>query len=132
MLVQARVQQHAISEVELQGVEILSYIGRKMRNAEDVSVPAKSESSTQLSMDVDDVLLSPTVFSLDGDRLVFQEGDGTPVYISSSDLKVENLTFINLGTSNTSDTVRIECTLSFGAGSSVEHRQTFYSTISLN
>jgi len=66
VLLESRVKNQAISEIEQQGLQLMQIITQTTRNAENISSPTAGNSSSTLSLDVINTSKDPTVFDLSG------------------------------------------------------------------
>src|SRR3989338_5710404 len=63
-LLQSRIKNQTIAEVEQQGLHIMQLITQTVRNAEAITAPAPSASAASLTLDVIPAANDPTVFDL--------------------------------------------------------------------
>ncbi|KKT35654.1 MAG: hypothetical protein UW24_C0005G0002 [Parcubacteria group bacterium GW2011_GWA2_44_12] len=61
-LLQSRIKNQTIAEVEQQGLHIMQLITQTVRNAEAITAPAPSASAASLTLDVIPAASDPTVF----------------------------------------------------------------------
>ncbi len=111
MLLEARIKNQTIAEVEQQGLQVMQLITQTARNAEAVTSPAVGTSASSLTLDVVTVVSDPTVFDLASGVIRITEGAGSAVALTNSRVTASALTFQNLSRPSTPGTVRISFTL---------------------
>src|SRR3989338_405637 len=74
MLLEARIKNQTIAEVEQQGLQVMQLITQTARNAEAVTSPAVGTSASSLTLDVVTVVSDPTVFDLASGVIRITEG----------------------------------------------------------
>jgi|SRR3989344_5203331 len=111
VILQSRVDNQVVSEVEQQGWQVMNVITQTVRNSDVINSPALGGSGLQLSLNVPNVSLSSTVFSLSGASILITEGSNSPVNLTSSRIEASNLNFDNLSIISTPGTIRISFTL---------------------
>lgn len=98
-VVDARVKNQSISEVDQQGELIMSLITQTIRNADSITSPAAGASDDSLTITVPTGVLSPTIFDLAGATVLGYNTDGTTTDTSNSN--VINATSFTAGASGT-------------------------------
>ena len=134
VILQSRVDNQVVSEVEQQGWQVMNIITQTIRNSEVINSPMAGSSASQLSLNVSDISLSPTIFSLSGTAILMAEGSNLPVNLTSSRIESSNLNFDNLSITNTPGTVRITFTLKHinpENKKEYDYTKTFYGSASL-
>ncbi|MBT4277762.1 hypothetical protein HOD96_03410 [Candidatus Falkowbacteria bacterium] len=111
ILLESRVKNQTIAEVEQQGIQAMQIITQTIRDAEGVNSPTQGTSGSTLSLDVITAGNDPTVFDLSSNTLQITEGSGGAVSITNSRIIVSDLTFRNLSYSNAQGAIKIEFTL---------------------
>ncbi len=106
-----RVENTVIYEVEQQGNYVMNLIMQTIRNAENVTAPTSGSSGSSLTLDVFDVGVDPTVFSLSGTTLQVTEAGGGAVDLTSDQIEASSLSFEHLSNGFDHSSVRIEFTL---------------------
>ena len=131
----ARSKQQAVSEVESQGASAMNLITQTVRNTEAVLTPSTSATTTSLSVSTAIFSTTPSVFDLANKTLRLTEGISAPINLTNSQVVVTNLSFQNLKGPFTSDSVRIQFTISYATTSNSRFDQnysaTFYDTATL-
>lgn len=111
LLLQARIKNQTIAEVEQQGLQVMQLITQATRNAEVlIGLPLGAVSSS-LTLDVLTLLNDPT-FDLVGGVIRVKEGAGSAIPLTNSRVIVSGLIFQNLSRLGTPGTIRITYTLS--------------------
>jgi len=110
-LLESRIKNQTIAEVEQQGLRVMQIITQTIRNTEAINSPAQGASATILSLDVITGASDPTIFDLLGNTIRITEGVSSAVPLTNSRVTVSGLTFQNLSRSATPGTVRIQFTL---------------------
>lgn len=110
-LLESRIKNQTIAEVEQQGLQVMQIITQTTRNAEAITLPAQGASASSLTLDVITGASDPTVFDLSGGVIRIAEGAGSPVALTNSRVTVSSLSFSNLSRASTPGTVRISFTL---------------------
>lgn len=111
LTLQARVKNQTIAEVEQQGLAALQRITQVVRNATSITVPAIGASGNSLTLTVTPAGNSPTVFDLAAGTFRITEGAGSPVALTNPRVTASALTFTNVSRSATSETLRVQFTL---------------------
>lgn len=133
-VIESRVKQQVIAEVEQQGTQVIQVITQSIRNSDNINSPGIGTSSTSLSLDVYDGTLDPTLFSLSSGIIQIQEGSGSAVILTASPVTASDLTFTNLSQSGTPGTIRLQFTLSYTNPSGRQeyaYTKTFYASASV-
>ena len=112
-LIEARIKNQTITEVEQQGLQIMQTITQTIRNSENIYAPTSGITAGTLSLDALDRANDPTAFDLQGNTMRIREGVATPIALVNSRLSVSNLTFQNTSRLNTPGTIRIQFTLTY-------------------
>lgn len=111
-LLDARIKNQTITEVEQQGMQIVHIMTQALRNAENVGSPAQGASAAALTLDVIPVLADPTIFDVQSGVIRIQEGTAAPIPLTNGRITASALTFQNLSRTGTPGTIRIQFTLS--------------------
>lgn len=110
-LLQSRIKNQTIAEVEQQGQQVMQFITQIVRNAEAVASPTQSASASSLTLDVITDVNDPTIFDLSGGIIRIKEGSDSAVSLTNSRVTVSNLTFQNLSRTDTPGIIRIQFTI---------------------
>lgn len=130
----ARIKNQTISEVNDQGIYVMSYITQTIRNATDVTVPTAGTSGASLTLTVPTGSLSPTVFSLSSGVMQVKEGTGTAINLTSGKVQMTNLTVKNLTRSGTNGIVQISFTIArinTAGRNEYDYQRTFTTSVAL-
>lgn len=110
-LLQSRVKNQTIAEVEQQGSAVMQIISQTARNGEAITSPAVATSASSLTLDVVTVASDPTIFDLSSNVIRVTEGAGAAVPLTNSHIVASALTFQNLSRASTPGTIRVQFTL---------------------
>lgn len=111
VLVQSRIKNQTIAEVEQQGLQVMQMITQIARNAEAITTPSQGASASSLTLDVVTIADDPTIFDLASGVLQSKEGVAAPVPLSNSRVIASGLLFSNMSRASTPGTIRIQFTL---------------------
>ncbi len=117
-LLQVRTKTQNVSEVELQGAQVMRTITQSIRNSASVNAPAPAQTAGMLSVEMSDSALSPTIFGQDGTTLTMQEGSGNPISLTNGRVSVTGLSFKNIARPGTPDIIQVSFSLNIGSGTS--------------
>lgn len=111
IIMQSRVKNDAIMEVEEQGAQAMHTMTQAVRNATAISVPVVASSSSELSVHMPAAGSSPTIFEVFGGALRIREGTASAIPLTNARVVVSDLLFTNLSRMGTPGTIRIQFTL---------------------
>lgn len=136
-LSQIRAKAEAIQETEYQAKVIIDTLDQAFRNAEVVLTGSSvfdSDPGT-LALDMVDVAVDPTVFSLttDNGQLQMNEAGGGETVLTSSDILITDFTVIDLTSSEDVAVIMIQFTLQYNSPSTFvyQYEQSFQTTFSV-
>ena len=133
-ILQSRVKNQTITEVEQQGVQIMQQITQAIRDAEEINSPTIGNSAPSLSLQVTSSIDDPTVFNISNNILKIKKGTSQEEDLHNSRVSLSNLTFSNLTRTDTPGIIRIEFILSYVNNSGrneYEYSKNFYASASL-
>ena len=110
-ILQSRVRNQAIGEVEEQGRAAMQLMTQTVRSATAITVPTVGATTTSLSVNTTISTTTPTVFSLAGGAIQMKEGAFALVPLTNSRVTVSGLTFDNRSRPGTHGTVQIQFTI---------------------
>ena len=113
LLLQAKVKNQTIAEVEQQGLLLSQHISQVVRNSQSVSSPTPGTSATSLVVDVVDPLLDPTTLVETSGVVTIATGLNGPVPLTNNRVTVSDLIFENLSRPGASDIIRVSFTISY-------------------
>lgn len=134
MLLESRVKQQTISEVDQQGLQVMQIVTQTVRNAENITSPLAGESAALLRLDVHNTDDDPTVFDVSGGVLRITEGAGAPVALTNGRVAVSSLTVENLSRIDTPGIIRVSFVLTYvnpTGRREFDFSKTFYASASL-
>lgn len=111
VLLQSRIKNQTIAEVEQQGFQVMQIITQTVRNANIINTPAQGASAPSLSINAYAIGNNPTIFDLAGGTIRITEGVGSAVSLTNSRITASALAFQNLSRAGTPGTIRIQFTL---------------------
>ncbi|MEE8131914.1 MAG: hypothetical protein V3T98_02620 [Candidatus Paceibacterota bacterium] len=133
-LLQARIKNQTISEVEQQGAQVMQLIIQAVRNAKGIDSPSQGASASLLSLDVFNSSNDPTIFDFSSGAIRITEGIGGAVDLTNSRLSGSGLSFQNLSKTDTPGAVKIIFTLTHlnpEGRNEYSFSKTFYGSASL-
>ncbi|MBL1434245.1 hypothetical protein COB87_001585 [Candidatus Wolfebacteria bacterium] len=112
ILLQARVKNQTIAEVDQQGIQVVQLITQSIRNSKGVNSPATSTTATLLSLSATNSVNDPTIFDVANSIFRITEGTSTPMLLTNSRVTVSSLEFHNLSRTDTAGIIRIKFNIS--------------------
>ena len=110
-LLESRIKNQTVAEVEQQGLQAMQIITQTARNAEAITTPSQGASASSLTLDVITALNDPTIFDLSSGAIRIKEGAAAIIPLTNSRITASALTFQNLSRPTTPGTIRIQFTL---------------------
>lgn len=100
-------------DIQQNGRFALTKISQEIKKATGVNSPAPGDSASVLSLTVATPSLTPTVFDLDNGKLRITRGSSGSAYLTSDEIEITDLRFINLSytSKNELPTIRVEMTV---------------------
>lgn len=134
LLMESRVKNQAISEVEDDGRQVMYIMTQSIRNSNAINSPGVGTSSTSLSINTIVAANNPTVFDLSSGVIRIKEGASGAISLTNSRVAASNLTFRNLSRSGTLGNIKIEFTLSYNnptGRNEYNYSKTFYGSATI-
>lgn len=134
LILQSRVKNQVIAEVEQQGIQVIQLITQTIRNATLINSPTQSFSASSVSVNVVDGTKTPTVFDVSAGSVRITEGANPPVSLTSSQIVATSLNVQNLSQTGTPNTVRIILSLNYSNPTDrgeYSYNKTFYASATL-
>lgn len=100
-----------MSEVEVQGLQIMHSLTQTIRNAESINSPSTGANSPNLSLNTIISGNNPTVFDIGSGAIRIKEGGSSAIPLSNYRVTASGLSFLNLSRSSTPGAIRISFTL---------------------
>ncbi|MFA6552958.1 MAG: prepilin-type N-terminal cleavage/methylation domain-containing protein [Patescibacteria group bacterium] len=134
-IINSRTKAFAVQEVEQNGRYIIEKFSQAVRQANDITAPVVSASGTDLTLVMKSAPVNPTILSLSGTRLMFQQGAGASVALNSTAVDVTSLNFSNISSANgKSKQMRLQFTLETvnpGSRNEWEYKNNFETSVEL-
>jgi Tfp pilus assembly protein PilW len=112
-LLQSRVKNQTIAEVNQQGIQVLQAITQRVRSADSIKDLYPGGTDVRLSVYTSDPATSPTRFDVEQGVLRITEGSGPAIALTNSRVTVSNLLFSNLTPNGAPGSISIAFTLSY-------------------
>jgi Tfp pilus assembly protein PilW len=115
LILQARIKNQTIAEVEQQGSQAMQVITQTIRNATGITAPAVIDvPAIGATLTVPTPANSPTVFSRDNatQQIMMKEGAAAAVALTNTRVAVTGFIFLNNSRSSTSRILQVSITLS--------------------
>ena len=112
-LLQSRIKNQTIAEVEQQGLQVMQLVTQTLRNADVINSPAQGASASVISVNTYNAANNPTMFDLSGGVVRITEGAGSAVVLTNSRVTVSGLTFQNFSQNNTPGTIGIQFVITY-------------------
>lgn len=112
----SRVHSQMVFEVNDQGSRVIRVITQTLRNANSINQPSIGATASSVSIETENLIKNPTVFSESGGVLYITEASGSPVALTNNKVVVSNLTFANVSQPGASGSIRIRFTLTDTSG----------------
>ena len=106
-LLESRVKNQTIAEVEQQGAQVMQTVTQAVRNADLINSPAAGASAATLSINTYVGGNNPTLVDLSSGVIRMTEGVGSPVALTNSRITASALTFQNLSRASTPGIIRV-------------------------
>lgn len=107
----SRVKSQTITEVEYQGNQVIYLIMEAIRNSQSITSPLEGTSSENISLQMENELINPTLFSLTDGKMFIQEGSSESIQISSSKVDVISLQLDNITGDSLTQIIKITLTV---------------------
>jgi len=134
IVIDARVKNQSVTEVNEQGSFALDYVAQTIRSATSITSPTIGTTGTLLTVIVPTGSLSPTTFSLSSGSLQVKEGTASAINLTGSKVQVTAFSVKNLSRGSTSGLVQISLTLNRTnniAGNSYDYPRTFTTSVAV-
>lgn len=134
VLLQARIKQRSIAEIDQQGLQIIQLLLTSVESADSILEPLPGASATSLSLVPADGASSPVVFQEASGVFTMSVAGGDGISLHNSRVILSNLNIENLGESGITDSLHFSFTLSHeneGGRNEYDYARTFYGAVSL-
>lgn len=133
-ILESRIKNQTIAEVEQQGLQTMQVITQTIRNATTINSPGAGSSAALLSLDTYTVGNNPTLFDIGSGAIRIKEGAAGAIPLTNARVTASALSFQNLSRASTPGTIRITFTLTHinpSGKNEYTFSKTFYSDASL-
>jgi len=133
-ILEARVKNQTIAEVEQNGMQIIQIINQTVRNATAITTPLQGATGATLTLTVPMGVNSPTIFDLLTGNLRIKEGTGANIALSSPRITVSGLSFQNVTRGGTPGSVKYQFTVTYvnpSGKNEYNFTRTFYASASV-
>jgi len=113
LLLQSRIKNQTMSEVEQQGLKITQLITQTVRNAGIINSPSQGNVAATLSINTYTAINNPTIFDLASGIIRIKEGSSLAIALSNSHIIASDFLFENLSRTNTPGTIRFQFRLTY-------------------
>ena len=134
LLLQARIKNQTVAEVEQQGAAAMQIMTQALRNANVITSPAAGSSAASISFSTFATSTNPTTFNLASTTLQITEGASSAVALTNARVHASNLNFSNLSRASTPGIVRLQFTLTYynpGGRNEYNYAKTFIGSAAL-
>ena len=114
---------------------IMEKITAEIRNAMAINQPDPGLAGGELSLDVSSVAENPIIFQLTGGKVQIKRGGGGGIDLSSDEVEITNLQFLNVSLASESGAVRIQMTIKYKNPQNRQEynfEESFYTTKNIN
>ena len=111
-LLESRIKNQTIAEVEQQGLAVMQMVTQDIRNAEVINSPIRGTNGIALSLNLVEGVNNPIIFDSADGAIQIKEGLNSAIPLTNTRVAVSNLFFSNLARASTTDTIRVQFTLS--------------------
>ena len=123
-LLESRIKNQTIAEVDTQGLQIMQLITQTIRNSTGIISPATTTNATIIALNTINLANNPTYFDFANRSIRIKEGAGATTTLNNTRVIISNVAFSNLSRINTDGTIRIHFTLS-ATSSSSQYQSTY-------
>ncbi len=134
-LLQSRIKNQTMAEVEQQGAQAMYTILRVARSADSINTPSTGSTTGTLALSIPAIPANnPSSVSLSSGAIMITEGLGSPIALTNNQVTVSNLSFENVSRVGTSGSVRVSFTITYNNPSGRNEyafEKTFYGSATL-
>lgn len=112
-LIESRVKNQTIIEVEQQGTQVMYSILQSIRNADSINSPSEGNETNTISLEMESPSLSPTIFEIQSGKIVIEVDNDPAIDITNSNVVAADLNFHNTSKNETPGSIKVEFTLSY-------------------
>jgi type II secretory pathway pseudopilin PulG len=115
LLVDMRIRQQVVAEVEEKGLSVLSQILQDARNAESIISPATSTSAGSLTLNMPGTAINTITYDSSAGVLRVARGNTSTIAVTNNHILATDVLFSNVSRSGTRGTLRVGFTLQYAA-----------------
>lgn len=112
-IIQGQRKNTSHQEVEQNGHLLLEIISRNIRSAQAINSPTIGNSGEALSLSMSEAEKNPTIFDLSDGVLRIKQGLSGPFNLTTNQVEIKNLSFINLSRTDQPQVIKIFFTLAY-------------------
>ena len=110
-LLQSRIKNQTVAEVEGQGLQVMQLITQTVRNVDTIISPTIGTTGASLSVNTSVSGNNPTIFDLNSGVVQIKEGAAVAVPLTNARVVVSDLAFFNLSRASTPGAVKVQFTI---------------------
>lgn len=110
-IIYGNIKSQAFREVQQNSRLAMEKISRSILDADEINNPTPGNSSSSLSLVMQDLSLSPTVIEVVNEKLRITQGASGPYELTNDRVKVTSLQFTNVSYTGTPGTIRVQMTI---------------------
>jgi len=127
-IVYGDIKSQTIREVQQNSRFAMEKIIESVLSASGINSPLEGNSDDFLSLEMQDLTLSPTVFEVFDGRLIITQAGNSPYQLTNNRVRVTSLQFSNLSYEDTPGTIRVEMTIEHFNPGDINQYEAFLST----
>lgn len=127
-VINGNIKSQSMREVQQNSRFAMQKITENIFSAKGVNFPLYGELNNYLSLEMEDPDLNPTLFELNGDKLIITQGINGPYSLTNDRVKVASLEFINLSYLDTPGTIKIKISIKHINENNLNQYEAFLST----
>jgi type II secretory pathway component PulJ len=134
IVIQSRIKNKTILEVEYQGSRVIQIISQTIKNAQGINYPLPNNSGNSLSINTGEENNNQIIFTQSNRSIIIKQGENPEINLTSPLISVNNLNFRNLSRTGTYGNIYIEFTLEHKNNQKrkeYDYSKTFQTAISL-
>lgn len=117
VVLESRVRNQTITEVDSQGLQVMQIITQTIRNAKVINLPVSGSASSSISIKTLSTSTNPTIFNVANGVVYITEGANASIPLTNSHVFVSDISFQNLSRIGTTDIIHISFQITYLSGS---------------